>query len=388
EGPRQAEGIVQYMVKQSLPAVSLIEDSAELASFIDSSLTPVVVETGSNLNATFYQLSESNREEYSFVQTKDSEFASKYGDEKILLFTKEFPEPIVYSGEDESAEAIAEWLKVESLPYFGELDGRSTFEKYTSANIPLAYLFYNTPEEKEAWRESITKLAQEHRGKINFAGVDASKYGIYAEALNMDQEFPLFVILDVVSNKKYGYPQDTELTTEAVEEFVKRYDAGEIEPIVKTEEIPEVQENAVYKIVGKTHDAIINDDTRDVLVKYYTPWCGDCKKLAPVYEELAEVYQSNSEASKKVRVANFDADLNDVDVEIQGYPTLILYPAGDKSNPIVHQGGRDLQSLADFIKEKGTHGIDIDALEKDGGAEEPMSGLISLLKKFFFSFTV
>lgn len=364
EGPRKAEGIVQYMVKQSLPAVSLIDEAVELEQFIEEQTVPVIVETGSKLNETFYQLSESNRDEFSFVQTKSADFASKYGEDKILLFTKDFEEPIVYSSDDESLETINEWLKVESLPYFGELDG-STYQKYTSANVPLAYLFYTTPEERESWKDAIVNLAKTRRGKVNFVGLDASKYGRHAENLNMAQEFPLFVIHDGVANKKYGFPQDQELTASDVEEFLKKYDNGEVEPIVKTEDVPEVQEKAVYKIVGKTHDAIINDDTRDVLVKYYAPWCGHCKRLAPIYEELAELYESSAKGKQSVRVANVDATLNDVDVEIQGYPTLILYPAGDKSNPIIHQGGRDLQSLVQFIKENGSHGFDPEALLDD-----------------------
>jgi thiol-disulfide isomerase/thioredoxin len=43
----------------------------------------------------------------------------------------------------------------------------------------------------------------------------------------------------------------------------------------------------VKVIVGKTHADIVNDPTKHVLVEYYAPWCGFCKKLAPIYEELA-----------------------------------------------------------------------------------------------------
>lgn len=40
-------------------------------------------------------------------------------------------------------------------------------------------------------------------------------------------------------------------------------------------------------VVAKNFDEIVNDETKDVLIEYYAPWCGHCKNLAPKYEELA-----------------------------------------------------------------------------------------------------
>ena len=56
-------------------------------------------------------------------------------------------------------------------------------------------------------------------------------------------------------------------------------------------------------------------------------------------------------------MAKCDATLNDVPDEIRGFPTIKLYPAGKKNAPVEYSGDRSIESLIQFIKDKGTHGI-------------------------------
>jgi len=43
--------------------------------------------------------------------------------------------------------------------------------------------------------------------------------------------------------------------------------------------------------VGKNFDAIVKDPTKDVLLEVYAPWCGHCKRLEPVYADLAKRFE-------------------------------------------------------------------------------------------------
>ncbi|MCK6616972.1 MAG: thioredoxin [Cyclobacteriaceae bacterium] len=62
-----------------------------------------------------------------------------------------------------------------------------------------------------------------------------------------------------------------------------------------------------------------------VLVDFYADWCGPCKMIAPIVEEIAR------EFSGKVKVIKIDVDRNPAlagQYQVQGVPTLMLFKAG------------------------------------------------------------
>ena len=63
-------------------------------------------------------------------------------------------------------------------------------------------------------------------------------------------------------------------------------------------------------------------------------------------------------ASAQVTIAKVDATANDVPDEIQGFPTIKLFPAGGKEEPITYSGSRTIEDLAEFIKENGKYKVD------------------------------
>jgi len=132
-------------------------------------------------------------------------------------------------------------------------------------------------------------------------------------------------------------------------DFLGQFREGKLEPHLKSEPIPEEQ-GALTVLVGKNWEQVVKDETKDVLVKYYAPWCGHCKKLAPIWDELAEEVKDIED----LLIAKFDATANEVaGLSIKGYPTLKYYPKDNKAG-VDYSGGRELNDFKNFLSENSS----------------------------------
>lgn len=81
-----------------------------------------------------------------------------------------------------------------------------------------------------------------------------------------------------------------------------------------------------------------------VFVKYYAPWCSHCKRLAPIWKDLAHSLRG------RVDVVEFNCDASENKLKcrqegITGYPTLVFYQGGERAE---YSGGRGLPQMEAF----------------------------------------
>lgn len=72
-------------------------------------------------------------------------------------------------------------------------------------------------------------------------------------------------------------------------------------------------------------------------MKFYAPWCGHCKHLAPHFDEAAKIIANNP----NIMLAKVDSTENEISgLEIQGYPTVKFWRKDKSAFPIEFNGER------------------------------------------------
>jgi len=88
----------------------------------------------------------------------------------------------------------------------------------------------------------------------------------------------------------------------------------------------------ITNLTTDTFKAAVTTATTPVLVDFWAPWCGPCKAIAPVLEELA------NELDGKLKIVKVNIDENDavaVEYGVRAIPTMIIFKNGQVADTLV-----------------------------------------------------
>ncbi|XP_042436795.1 protein disulfide isomerase-like 1-5 isoform X2 [Zingiber officinale] len=289
--------------------------------------------------------------EIQFVETIDSTIARLLFpdvelDKKFIGLVKSEPERFEKFDDNFEEHRILQFIEYNKFPLVTELTELNSARVYSSA-IKLQVFIFSTPEDFDGLRPLIQDVAKSYKRNIMFIYVDNAQDNLakpFMTLYGLESEEPIVTAFDNRIGSKYLLEAD--LAQSTLEEFCNRFLHGTLLPYFKSEPIPS-EKAMVEKVVGKTFSASVLESVESVFLEVYTPWCMDCDATSKQVQKLAEHFKGLED----LKFARIDASLNEhPKLEINNYPTLLLYPAGDKSKPIKVSKKSSLKDFIAFVK--------------------------------------
>ncbi|KAG8181822.1 hypothetical protein JTE90_001476 [Oedothorax gibbosus] len=366
EGPRDEPGIIAYMKEQAKPPSQAYSSVKALKSNLGKTDPTVVGFFNSDADAFYVHFAEAAnklRSKFNFLHSFSVDIRQHFGfkDPKIIVFLPELFatdfEPMRFELDDveASSEDIMNFIKKHSLSLVGERSRKSLW-KYSDKH-PLVVVYYDVDfsfdhrAQTQLIRKEVAKVAKDYRGKITFAVSNEEEFEEDLKQLNLDDSGEDVNVGFFESESiRYRMEPVEDFSAEELKNFVEDVLEGQIPKHIKSQPVPKDNKGPVLIVVGKTFEDLVLKNKRDVLIEFYAPWCGHCKKLEPVYKKLGKAFADND----KIAIAKIDATANDYPSEfkVNGFPTILYVPASDKSNIKTFNGERSLKELTKYVNEQ------------------------------------
>ncbi|RVW38754.1 Protein disulfide isomerase-like 1-4 [Vitis vinifera] len=266
-------------------------------------------------------------------ESEELSAASKLEDDVNFYQTKEAEKLSHFNG-NFTKSAIAEFVFANKLPLVTTFT-RDSAPLIFESPIKKQLLLFATANDSEKIIFVYVEMDNEEIGRpvSDYFGVTGDAPKVLAYTGNDDAR--KFIL-------------DGEVTLDKVKAFGEDFLEDKVKPFFKSDPIPESNDEDVKIVVGDNFDEIVLDESKDVLLEIYAPWCGHCQALEPTYNKLAK----HLRGIESLVIAKMDGTTNEHHrAKSDGFPTLLFFPAGNKSSdPITVDTDRTVVALYKFLK--------------------------------------
>jgi len=249
-----------------------------------------------------------------------------------------------------NSETLTTWINEHGFPLI-DVFGSESFQRIQGKYSVLVFGVFDVNSSPESHKELVdilNTLCAEFKSK-DIGCMIADTKSLRADALGASGKF--LPTLAGYNTKKtsslkipdmFAWDETTPITLDSARTWFNQIVDGNVVPFKKSQPVPENNDGPVKILVAKNFAEITKG--KNALVEYYAPWCGHCKNLEPIYNELGTLFVHND----NIVIAKMDAIDNWIDYQVQGFPTIVLYK--ENGTKVQFDGGdRNIENLVKFI---------------------------------------
>ncbi|KAK7402130.1 hypothetical protein VNO78_14150 [Psophocarpus tetragonolobus] len=355
-GHRTKEAIVTWIKKKIGPGIYNLTSLDDAQRIFTNQTKLVLAFLNSLVGSESEELASASRleDDVNFYQTVNPDVAKLFHidpDVKrpaLILVKKEEEKLNHFDGKFEKS-AIAEFVFTNKLPLvtiFTRESAPSVFEN----PIKKQLLLFATSNDSEKFISVFQEAAKSFKGKVIFVYVEMDNEEVgkpISEYFGISGNAPK-VLAYTGNDDGKKFVLDGELTADKIKAFGEDFLEDKLKPFYKSDPVPESNDGDVKIVVGNNFDEIVLDESKDVLLEIYAPWCGHCQALEPIYNKLGKHLRD----IESVVIAKMDGTTNEHPrAKPDGFPTLLFFPAGNKSfDPITVDTDRTVVAFYKFLK--------------------------------------
>ena len=250
-------------------------------------------------------------------------------------------------------------------------------------SLGLNYNDFNFPDSGDSgssgsqkWRQNFTGLGCKSNKTLGFIAIDSLMYQSFTESLGINafNETHATVIMIVEAQEENIYvlnhrllKKENEITTiskKMIYEFIKDYESSKLRRYLRSPLENKISTSdtclnktdeagrrvvCVPEITTSTFSEIVLDTNKDVILLFYTNWCGFCSSIASTFLQVSTFFTGID----GILFARLNADFNELPFEynVDKYPSLILFPAKRKSESVTFPANMPITatSLLQFV---------------------------------------
>lgn len=378
-GGRDAASIIQWVKKKTGPVAKPLKTVDEAQEFQKSADVVVIgffKKEDSDKAKAFLEVAASLDDTPFAITSEDAVYKEyKVKEDGVLLLKKFDDGKVEYDGEYE-AKALKSWIQVNSLALVNEFTQESAGKLFGGEIKSHNLLFISKASDAfQKIYDGFKDAAKKFKGKILFVMINAD---IEDNVRIMEffglkkDDVPSLRLISLEEDMTKYKPEFTDITVENVAKFTQDYLDKKLKPHLLSEDIPDDWDKKPVKyLVSKNFDEAVKKSNKNVLVEFYAPWCGHCKQLAPIWDQLGEKFKDH----ENIVIAKMDATANELeDIKVHSFPTIKYFSAGS-NKAVDYSGERTLEGFTKFLESGGKEGAgpsddDKAAMEGEGDEDE------------------